>query len=56
MLKFDEKILQSNSLLESRNYTFDATQILQQEREEKDLEEDMRKELVVRLVRQLSVL
>lgn len=52
----DEKALQANSLQESRNYTFDATQILQQEREEEELEEDMRKELVIRLVRQLSVL
>ena len=52
----DEKALQANSLQESRNYTFDATQILQQEREEEALEEDMRKELVIRLVRQLSVL
>jgi len=52
----DEKTLQANSLQESRNYTFDATQVLQQEREEEELEEDMRKELVVRLVRQLSVL
>ena len=52
----DNKSLQSNILSESRDYTFDAAQILQQEREEKDLTEDMRKELVVRLVRQLSVL
>lgn len=52
----DENSLQANSLQESRDYTFDATQVLQQEREEEQLEEDMRKELVVRLVRQLSVL
>ena len=52
----DQKQLKSGSLRESRSYTFEATQILQQEREEEELEEEMREELVLRLVRQLSVL
>lgn len=48
--------LQNNRLQESRQYTFDPTQVLQQEREEEDLIEAMREEILVRLVRQLSVL
>ena len=52
----DGEQLQNNRLQESRQYTFDPTQVLQQEREEEELIEAMREEILVRLVRQLSVL
>ncbi len=52
----EQQVLQQNSLQEKRDYTFDPLQVLQQEREEEELIEDMQKELIVRLVRQLSVL
>lgn len=48
------EVLKQQSLSESRIYNFDSDRILQQEREEKELLEDMNQELVLRLVRQLS--
>lgn len=50
----NDKLVKQQVLTESRNYTFDSSRILQQEREERDLIDDMNDELVLKLVRQLS--
>lgn len=54
LIDAEGNVVKTQSLRESRNYTFDPARVLQQEREEQGLIEDMNDELVLRLVRQLS--
>ncbi len=48
------EVVSEKTMSESRSYAADETRVLQQEREEKELIEDMNNELVLRLVRVLS--
>lgn len=52
----EEKVLKENAVSESRQYSFESGQATLQEREEAELLEEMRKELVLKLIRQLGAI
>lgn len=51
-----QELLKQGSVVEQRQYDFEIGQAVRQESEEAELTEEMRKELVIKLIRQLGVL
>ena len=51
-----EKVLKEGTVKEARQYSFESGQATLQEREEAELLEEMRKELVIKLIRRLGAI
>ncbi len=51
-----EQLYESPTITLKRNFDFDANEVLQKEGEEEFLKEDMRKQIVQRMMRQLSAI
>ena len=51
-----QELLKEGAIVEERQYSFEVGQATRQESEEAELAEEMRKELVIKLIRQLGAL
>jgi LPS-assembly lipoprotein len=52
----EQEVLKEGSVVEERQYSFEIGQAVRQESEEAELADEMRKELVIKLIRQLGAI